>query len=127
METTRWHDIERDREIGSQLRSRRQSMSPTLKDLAQRTGMSDEQLRKYEHGIDAIKASALERLAAELAIPITYFYESPLPKTDWPYPSKETVIDLARKIGSIEDAEVREAIGRTIERASQTTLYISLQ
>lgn len=104
---------QRDREIGARLRTRRQFMRITLKELASRLGVSNEQIRHYEFGRHAIKASTLEKLATELAVPVPFFYEPPGGAQQ---PNNEEVLEIARRIASIDDLRAREGVCRLIER-----------
>ena len=128
MTTTQWHDAERDREIGARLKERRLEKGLSLQALAGRLDVSYEQIRKYELGRDAIKASTLERIAEELDAPPIFFHEPPI-DTARPRPSVNELAGLASRIASIEDISVRDCICRIVERATdtRTTLYLDLQ
>ena len=43
-------------------------------------GVTFKQIQKYESGINRVRASALEKLAASLRVPVTYFFDGHPPK-----------------------------------------------
>jgi transcriptional regulator with XRE-family HTH domain len=68
-----------DAQIGHRIREARhaQSMSQTL--LADRVGITFQQVQKYEKGSNRVSAGRLFDIAKVLGMPITYFYEDAEP------------------------------------------------
>ena len=64
-----------DRYVGYRLRLRRALVGLSQQDLAQRLGMSFQQVQKYETGGNRISASRLATLCRLLDCPIGYFFE----------------------------------------------------
>jgi len=64
-----------DLEIGRRLRQSRLVEHLTQAQLAQKVGISFQQLQKYENGANRISASRLWSVSQALGLPITYFYE----------------------------------------------------
>jgi transcriptional regulator with XRE-family HTH domain len=62
-------------EIGRKLRQRRQELRLSLAQVAERCGVSFQQIHKYEIGHNAISAPMLWSLARCLDVPIGYFFE----------------------------------------------------
>jgi transcriptional regulator with XRE-family HTH domain len=62
-------------EIGRKLRQRRQELRLSLAQVAERCGVSFQQIHKYEIGHNAISAPMLWTLARCLDVPISYFFE----------------------------------------------------
>lgn len=64
--------------LGRKLKLIRKFRHLTLTELATQIGISMQQLKKYEDGINRISASKLLRISTVLKISILYFYED-----DW--------------------------------------------
>ena len=65
-----------NQEVGSRLRERRTAERLTLKQLANRTGLSVSLISQIELGKSAASMSTLHKLAAALQIRMTYFFET---------------------------------------------------
>ena len=63
-------------EVGGRIRSRRHLESLTLKQLANRTGLSVSLISQIELGKSAASMSTLHKLAGALQIKMTYFFET---------------------------------------------------
>jgi transcriptional regulator with XRE-family HTH domain len=68
--------------IGQRLSARRQGLNLSLSDVAQRCGVTLQQIHRYETGENAISAPMLWSLARCLNAPITYFFEGLSAKED---------------------------------------------
>ena len=64
-----------DFHVGERLRQRRLLLGLSLLQLAESLGVSPHQLQKYETAANRISVSRLYQLAAELNIPIVWFFE----------------------------------------------------
>jgi DNA-binding XRE family transcriptional regulator len=62
--------------VGGRLRERRSSASLTLKQLANRTGLSVSLISQIELGKSAASMSTLYKLATALQVRMTYFFET---------------------------------------------------
>lgn len=63
-------------EIGRRIRARRHEATLTLKQLANRTGLSVSLISQIELGKSAASMSTMYKLAASLGVPMTYFFET---------------------------------------------------
>jgi len=63
-------------EIGHRIRSRRHEANLTLKQLANRTGLSVSLISQIELGKSAASMSTMYKLAAALGVPMTFFFET---------------------------------------------------
>jgi DNA-binding NtrC family response regulator len=63
-------------EVGGRIRERRHAASLTLKQLANRTGLSVSLISQIELGKSAASMSTLHKLAGALQIKMTYFFET---------------------------------------------------
>ena len=63
-----------DRKIGTRIRDARRLLNLTQQQLAERAGLSFQQVQKYETGVNRISASSLFEFAAILNQPVSYFF-----------------------------------------------------
>lgn len=64
-----------DVHVGSRVRFRRMLLGMSQEKLAERLGLTFQQIQKYEKGINRIGASRLFDLAKVLSVPVQFFYE----------------------------------------------------
>ncbi len=65
----------RDKEIGQRIRFYRKAANLTQAEIAQKLGITFQQLQKYESGANRISAARLEQLSRLLSIPVHHFYD----------------------------------------------------
>ena len=63
-------------EIGRRIRSKRHESELTLKQLANRTGLSVSLISQIELGKSAASMSTMHKLAAALGVKMTFFFET---------------------------------------------------
>jgi len=68
---------ETDVVVGARIRLRRKQLNMTQTDLAQRLGITFQQVQKYEKGTNRVGASRLAQTAQILEVPITFFFPQP--------------------------------------------------
>ena len=64
-----------ERVVGARLRERRMALGLRQRDVAERIGITYQQLHKYEQAINRISAGRLLRCAYELSVPIDFFFQ----------------------------------------------------
>lgn len=64
-----------DVHVGRRVRLRRKELGVSQAWLANRLGLTFQQVQKYERGSNRISASKLYQIASVLEVPITYFFE----------------------------------------------------
>ena len=64
-----------DRHVGARIRQRRLSMAMTQQALAQKLGITFQQVQKYEQGNNRVSASRLWEMTQALQIDICHFFE----------------------------------------------------
>jgi transcriptional regulator with XRE-family HTH domain len=64
-----------DQHVGRRLRFRRKELSISQEALAERLGVTFQQIQKYERGANRISAGRLYELARELETTIPYFFQ----------------------------------------------------
>lgn len=106
-----------DRHVGNRLRLRRTVLGISQTTLAERVGISFQQVQKYERGVNRISASRLCQFARVLDVPVVYFFEglngkgsrSSASDTDSRLLRRET-LQLVRAYYRITDPAVRQAL-----------------
>ncbi|MDR6666066.1 helix-turn-helix transcriptional regulator [Rhizobium sp. 1399] len=65
-----------DAYVGSRVRARRKLLRLSQAGLAERIGVTFQQIQKYEKGINRIGASRLQTIAETLGVPVQFFFEN---------------------------------------------------
>ena len=99
-----------DAAIGERIRRRRTELGLTQEQLAQRLGVSYQQVQKYERGANRISASRLYTLAHRLDVAPGWFFADLDPPSECPGPDERAGLDVARACADIRDDEVRAAV-----------------
>ena len=60
--------------IGQRIRIRRIELNISQSDLAEKLGVSFQQVQKYEKGVNRVGADRLQLISSVLQVPITFFY-----------------------------------------------------
>lgn len=64
----------RDGEVGRRVRSRRLELRLSQTELADRIGVTFQQVQKYEKGVNRIGAGRLQRISEALDVPVNFFF-----------------------------------------------------
>jgi transcriptional regulator with XRE-family HTH domain len=92
-----------DQLVAQRIRERRKSLRLTLRVLAERVGVSVQQLWKYERCENNISAGLLYKIASALHTSPEYFFESLEEQAPPPLPPRQRLIlDLVRSLHKIE-------------------------
>ena len=97
-----------DRHVGRRVRERRVQRGLSLAELAGALGVSAQQARKYEAGLNGIPAARLPELAALLGVTTAWFFEE-LDESDGAYrpmlPTRpRMLLDLVRATDDLPDS-----------------------
>ncbi len=65
-----------DAYVGSRVRARRRLLRLSQVALAERIGVTFQQIQKYEKGMNRIGASRLQTIAETLGVPVQFFFEN---------------------------------------------------
>jgi len=120
--------------VGSRVRLLRNQQDMTQERLAERLGVSFQQLQKYEKGLNRISASRLQHLAKIFDVPVHYFFEGSPRLDGFPRKNKQdaSVNDienfiagaegkaLAKAFLQIKDTMVRRSIVHMVEALSES-------
>lgn len=103
-----------DMHVGQRLRMRRTLLGMSQEMLAERLGISFQQLQKYEKGSNRLSASRLFELSRMLDVPVSYFFDE-LPNdgevsADAPADPlmKRESLELVRAYYDISDPRIRQ-------------------
>jgi transcriptional regulator with XRE-family HTH domain len=64
-----------DVRFGHRLRARRMMLGMSQTELGAALGVTFQQIQKYEKGANRVRVGAIEKMAAILQVPITYFFD----------------------------------------------------
>jgi transcriptional regulator with XRE-family HTH domain len=67
----------RDAEVGRRVRARRLECRLSQTELADRIGVTFQQVQKYEKGVNRVGAGRLQRISEALEVPVTFFFAQP--------------------------------------------------
>jgi transcriptional regulator with XRE-family HTH domain len=112
--------------VGKRVRMRRLMLEMTQTDLANKLGLTFQQVQKYEKGTNRIGSGRLHLVAAILKVPITFFFDGAPGATtsDGKAHAPTYVSDflatrdglaLAKALGQIKDAGTRRRIVHLVE------------
>jgi len=95
----------RDAEVGRRVRSRRLECRLSQTELADRIGVTFQQVQKYEKGVNRIGAGRLQRISEALEVPISFFFGTGTGATATakaePAASGESVFGFLQTSGSV--------------------------
>lgn len=114
-----------DVHVGKRLRLRRAILGMSQQVVAQKLGVSFQQVQKYEQGTNRISASSLFDLGGILAVPVNYFFEeiaggdtpveNPLAEDEKERISSRETLELMRYYYRISNLHVRKCIYELIK------------
>lgn len=105
-----------DCHVGRRLRETRAARGLSQEKLANRLGISFQQIQKYETGTNRIGSSRLWEIASVLEVPVGHFFEgigADTPPGDEVLPPR--TLQRARQIDEISDARVRNQVLKLIK------------
>ena len=111
-----------DVRIGDRMRARRMMLGMSQSDLGAALDVTFQQIQKYERGINRVSASTMERLAATLGVPITYFFDDHPPDNGQGH---GTEVDLIAFLATAEGLALCRAF-QHIESQAMRSAVISL-
>ncbi len=99
------HDV--DTHVGKRIRHRRWMTGLTQQQLADKVGITFQQIQKYETSMNRVSASRLWDIANAMGVPITFFFEglSEDGETTEAVPEDKETLQLAQKLRSVPQAQ----------------------
>ena len=86
-----------DVHVGGRIRMRRRFCQMSQTELADKIGLTFQQVQKYETGANRVSASKLHRASQILGVPVAYFFTG---YSDSEEPTDETALDAERAVGA---------------------------
>ena len=114
--------------VGQRVRARRVLLGMSQEILADRLGLTFQQVQKYEKGSNRISASRLHQMSGVLGVPVSYFFEDmpenkdaaqrqPVVQTDdvdTAKMNKRETLELIRAYHRIKEPRLRKLVMRLI-------------
>ena len=92
--------------VGTRIRLRRRTLKVSQEKLAERLGLTFQQVQKYERGANRVSASKLQEIACALDTPVSFFFEG-LPSTGRGAPDQQQDTEtLSRFLASSDNLEL---------------------
>lgn len=91
----------RDAEVGRRVRSRRLECKLSQTELADRIGVTFQQVQKYEKGVNRIGAGRLQRISEALDVPISFFFSGSTPQRTEGERQSESIFGFMQTSGSV--------------------------
>ena len=112
-----------DVHIGRKVRERRVALGWSQSDLADRLGISFQQVQKYESGANRISGSRIWDIANVLQTPVSTFFEgldggslqSEAPANEEERTFDRQTLELARAVNQIDDEQVKTQLIRLVK------------
>jgi transcriptional regulator with XRE-family HTH domain len=105
--------------VGTQIRTRRLLLGMNQEELAQRLGLTFQQVQKYESGANRVSASRLWEIAAILKMPIGYFFPmDQVPDQPNEQLQRPESIELIRFYYAIPDPRMRQQFFEMVKTVS---------
>ncbi|MGZ6186921.1 MAG: helix-turn-helix domain-containing protein [Candidatus Binataceae bacterium] len=114
--------------IGSRVRTRRMRLGLSQQELADRIGLSWQQVQKYEHGVNRLAGSRLWDISCALECPVEWFFEGlqhesngsnveGIKNGDEQMPDEEAEL-LVRAYWAIDDSKIRNRFRALLDTIS---------
>ena len=116
-----------DKHVGSRVRMRRMMLGMSQEKLADRLGVTFQQVQKYEKGRNRIGAGRLQHISHILHIPVAFLFdgspngEAPLPPYVSDFLTTAEGLTLVEAFMRIENPALRRRIVELIEHVAATT------
>lgn len=105
-----------DVHVGNRVRARRLEIDMTQEQLAEKLGLTFQQVQKYEKGTNRIGSSRLAQISAALRVPVSHFFEG-APGANTPARAERDLgTELLATLGGVELARLYLAIPHGADR-----------
>lgn len=92
-----------DQSVGTCLRLRRLTLGYGQRELARKTGISPQQLQRFEDGLERVSAPALQDLGRALAVPVSWFFSAHPHSADAEEADWDEAADQEQRIALIDE------------------------
>lgn len=112
-----------NQKVGAKVRDRRVMLGWSQRQLAERTGLTFQQIQKYENGVNRIDPACLIALCGALGVQPAWFFEDlsalpaepEMPPADGGEQTRRQVLTLARAFNRIANDDMRERVVTLVE------------
>ena len=106
-----------DMSVGKRIELRRKLLKMTQKDLAQKIGVTFQQLQKYEQGFNRVSASRLWLISQALGTDINFFFEGvpSVKNIDTDIMQQQKSMELIMSYSKIKNPKVADIIFRLLQ------------
>lgn len=105
-----------DHQIGKKIYQCRVAMGLTRQELANKIGVTHQQLQKYEQGANRVAVSRLVDIAAALNVSVIYFFEDDLNDIDFEKTKQQRLcIEVMKNFLNIKRIDQQEAIRQIVK------------
>jgi transcriptional regulator with XRE-family HTH domain len=98
--------------IGANIKSIRLMREMSRDELADAVGCSGEQIRKYEDGVDSVRAAILKRISEKLSCPLLQLYSAETRRNLTVTPNESEVLHLFK---NLPDAEAKAMVKNMVK------------
>lgn len=115
-------DVITSSEIGAAIRVRRKELGFSQEQLAEKVGVSYQQIQRYENGHSMLNVENIQRIAKALHLPVTVFFTATLPQTvselSVPYSSSDekSLLRHFRELVTSSDRQLVIGVARRIAK-----------
>jgi transcriptional regulator with XRE-family HTH domain len=103
-----------DRLIGARVRECRMTLGLNQHQFGELVGVTNQQVHKYEHGIDRVSASRLYEIACGSGTPVEYFFADLEPNATQLPVRQRRLLDVMSAIGDIRNEKHQAVIGQLV-------------
>ncbi len=112
-----------NQKVGAKVRDRRMMLGWSQRQLAERTGLTFQQIQKYENGVNRIDPACLMALCGALGVQPDWFFgtltdipvEPQTPLIEGGDHARRQILTLARAFNRIGDNDMRERVVTLVE------------
>ncbi len=116
-----------DVHVGTRIRLRRSVLGVTQMTLADRIGVTFQQVQKYEKGTNRVGASRMQAIATVLSVPVSYFFDEAPGAAEDPAAENEVAKfisspegrSLNRTFASIKDPQARRQLAALVKTVAE--------
>jgi transcriptional regulator with XRE-family HTH domain len=116
-----------DVHVGTRIRLRRNVLGVSQTTLAEKIGVTFQQVQKYEKGTNRVGASRIQAIATFLTVPVSYFFDEAPGASDDPAAENEMAKfisspegrSLNRTFASIKDPQARRQLAALVKTVAE--------
>jgi transcriptional regulator with XRE-family HTH domain len=107
-----------DIEVGRRVRALRLESGMSQTGLADRLGLTFQQVQKYEKGVNRVSAGRLQQIATALNVPVAFFFDGDLnraapgrnPESVFAYLQSDQAVRLVKAFARLRNSKLRSSL-----------------